>query len=440
MTLPYLKGWGDTLAETLPQIGNSVSHIVNPNIDFQNMFKAAIAKDPTLLQQIANNPGLAQALQQSGLGNIGQQTQGLGVDPSVAAQRGILQAQNQVSQGTIQPKIQQAQNDASLSGSQARVAQATEQSTIDSAKNAASLTGAQAKLTGTKADEAERDFKLAGDTLSKIPTLAGIDIGQLGNALARGDKNISAELMSRIGMDAGATEALKLFTQAAINRADNAASMTIAELRKKDPGFQLAALTGLEKQIDDITNQIKAANNTVNSTKPKDLGLIRIQARSKDPDVAGPAIQTLKQYDEALKVVNDHAPGSLAAQWTEANAKRSIILGGLGNVPTKTGGETSIKVKTSTPSKLTPADINQYKAAYKGGKFTKEVLQSKIGNGLSQDEYDQIVGGNVNLSSGDNLNQLSDLLFGNAEGRKKKKAEQQSAQTQANLNVLLGKQ
>lgn len=386
MTIPYLKGWGDTLAENAPQIGQNIAHIVNPNVDFQNLFKAAVAKDPTLLQQIANNPGLADALQKAGIGNIGQQTQGLQIDPALAAQRNILTSQSQVAQGTVGAKINEANASAQSAQSKARVDTATEGSIINTVGN-------QAKLTSTKADEAQRNFDLASQTLSKIPTLAGIDLQQVGNAIAKGDKNVSAELMSRIGMDEGAAKALQLFVQAAVNRADNAKDLTIAELRKKDPAFQMAALSGLEKQIDDITNQIKAANNTLSATKPKDLALIRIQSHSKDPDIATPAQQTLKQYEEALKVVNDHGPGSLTVQWTEANAKRSIILGGLGNVTTpKTGGSTEVTVKGPTDAD----PVKQAKELYLAGKATAKDIQDAVRAGaITQEQASDILSAKV---------------------------------------------
>lgn len=408
MTLPYLKGWGDTLAEQGGQIGQNIAHIINPNIEFQKLFKAAVAKDPTILQQIANNPGLADALKKSGIGDISQQTSGLQVDPTVAAQRTILGANADIAKGTVGAKITEANAGATSAASKARVDTATEGDVITTAKNQATITGNQAKLSGTAADKAQRDFDLASQTLAKIPTLAGIDLQKVGNAIVRGDQSVSAELLSRIGMDEGSSNALKLFTQAAINRADNAAQMSIAQLRKKDPSFQLAALSGLEKQIDDITNQIKAANNTLAATKPKDLALIRIQSNSKDPDIAGPAKQTLKQYEEALKVVNDHGPGSLTAQWTEANAKRSIILGGLSGAPTNMGGgETSVTVKTPSATSNDPMTIA--KEAYRTGKATAADIQNAVKDGsITAQQAAEIMNTKTN-NMNDTLNNLIKL-------------------------------
>ena len=61
MTLPYLRGFGDTLRDSLPSIGESLSKIVNPHQEDELRLKKLIAENPDLLdeytQKELDNPG-----------------------------------------------------------------------------------------------------------------------------------------------------------------------------------------------------------------------------------------------------------------------------------------------------------------------------------------------------------------------------------------------
>lgn len=74
MTIPRLAGIGDELKETLPQFGEAIKGLINPNWKLQANLKEALASNPEMVQQLADisarNPGILQML---GYGSLGDQ-------------------------------------------------------------------------------------------------------------------------------------------------------------------------------------------------------------------------------------------------------------------------------------------------------------------------------------------------------------------------------
>lgn len=90
MTLPYLPGWGDTLAQTLPQIGKSLSQLANPNQDVQRALQMAIAQNPGIAQQLGNlDPSVMQGI--FGRGKTTDAITSMGVDPGEQVRRQTAQ-------------------------------------------------------------------------------------------------------------------------------------------------------------------------------------------------------------------------------------------------------------------------------------------------------------------------------------------------------------
>lgn len=381
MTIPYLPGWGDELAKNLPQIGQNLTNIFNPNQKFEELFKASIAKDPTLLQSIANNPGLAESLGKMGLGNVGQSTAGLQIDPTVAANR-------------------------TIAGSNARVAQATETPTIDAAKANArvAVETAPTKIESAKTDAArgkldynvlKQKFDLDLQTLKDIPTLAGVDISGLvartyANKLTPED---NAQL-ARMAMDPGASTAYSSALKGLQERAEIASRWNIAKLhaeiqreQKNEGASQLPflVLNQLNKQSDDLIGQLDQARKIYNSIAPDKITQLKMTLGSKDKNISAAAKETIDAWESAKKIVTSTEPGSFNAQLAELNSKRNLITQ---IVEKQLGMGVQQTPAPNNVTKLSDSDINQYRAALKSGKIQASQLQGKI----SEEDYNKIVG------------------------------------------------
>lgn len=292
MTIPYLKGWGDTLAENGGQIGSNISHIINPNIDYQNMLKAAIAKDPTILQQIANNPGLAQSIQQMGLSkNIAQQTSSLGVDPGVQSQRDFNRAKADVAQGTVQSDISTAASTAREAGDKADVAHQTKGAVIRRTNNDADLSDIDLK-------NAKMGMQDAQSAFDKYPDLKDINMQQLAQGVVSG--NPDPTQLARISQNKGAQSALDVMVKSINDAKDRVEHLSIAQLTHhtatlQDKQFNISLLKGLSdslsKQIVDANTYLKSLGNTAFLMQGPE------PAKPTDKDMNSPAWQ---QYNKTM--------------------------------------------------------------------------------------------------------------------------------------------
>lgn len=79
MSIPYLKGWWDEIAQPMEKLAHAIPRIINPNLDTQLYVKKKLIDDPTYLQQLADaeaeTPGLVKRL---GLGTLQKEIDTLG--------------------------------------------------------------------------------------------------------------------------------------------------------------------------------------------------------------------------------------------------------------------------------------------------------------------------------------------------------------------------
>lgn len=380
MTIPYLEGWGDTLAKHGPQIGQNLTEIFNPNKKFEDMLKAAIAKDPTVLQQVANNPGLAQALQKVGLGNLTQQTQGLQVDPNIEAQRRILQSKANVAQGTEQSDISLANNQARLSGTQADLAQGTLQSNIKKSKNEAELSDLQ--LTDIRNKLADTQAALA-----KFPDLQNIDLAGTANAIASG-QHVDPLIAARIGNNPAAQSALDTMVKGIGEARERVGRMNIAQLvhhsaSNQDRQFNLSLLKGLS---DSIAKQIGDAVALTRSIKQSDVKSLMTNVPEPE-DKTGPAYLAWKQNqadrEAYLNARQIASPGSEYYKRLQlVNSKMAALAGLPESVFVEPATET-IDNPSTTPQP--DALVNQFKQMYISGEGTAAQLKKAKDEGVITD-------------------------------------------------------
>lgn len=381
MSLPYLAGWGDTLKQDGPELGSSIAHLVNPNVDFQTALKAAIAKNPTLLQDIANNPGLAQSLQSMGAGKqIAQQTGNLGVDPLVAANRKLAGNQATVSDATMGSTIDTANANATTAKSNANVAVGTEGARINTANT-------KSKFDDLVYLSAKTDFDKHAQALAVYPNP---NIKAIGDAVLNGTPINPQEVSA---LDKDGQQVLKEYIDSANKAKERIKDMNVAQLvhhsaNQQDRQMNLQLLKGLSV---DLRGQLTSAQQTVRNFKP-DL-ITKLQGQT-DPGTKDPlghqawedAQTQLQQYNDARAQLMQGS--DLHHQLQDVDTKFRTLLGidqAQQNAPPPRSGS------GQSNGALNPSDIKQYRDNYKAGKIKKEALQAKIGAELTQQEFNQIV-------------------------------------------------
>lgn len=122
MTIPYIAGWGDTIKQTVPQIGEAVRTFINPKWREEEAFKAAVMHDPTLIEKFAKlNQDNPDAFAQIYGPNVQRQISALKLSPEQQLQRTVTTAtaqavsENPADVGRVQaglPRKPQAENEA----------------------------------------------------------------------------------------------------------------------------------------------------------------------------------------------------------------------------------------------------------------------------------------------------------------------------------------
>lgn len=198
-SLPSLPGWGDQLAQVLPQLGNNLARIANPQIDQQRALKEAIINNPDVLNKIAaierQNPG---TLRSMGFGNLADVIGSVQPNPVEKATEDFAK-QNPDKVARARLGVPQAGTEAETAASTRNLtanANRTEQLTgpeVQEAGARAQLTQAQAQIEDLKKQATEmevqknrQNFQDFQNIVRKVPDLAKVDMSNLATKVAHG--------------------------------------------------------------------------------------------------------------------------------------------------------------------------------------------------------------------------------------------------------------
>lgn len=146
----YVPGFGEQLAPAMAQIASALQQIIDPNKGLREAVQTAVAKDPTLLQSLADanarTPGILRAL---GLGSVGDAISS--VPESTAATIERKTSKQRVAQAETQTVINTDVLNKAL-----ELVQSGDPTSIEAAaKLLGSLTPTERRLQGAQADVAE---------------------------------------------------------------------------------------------------------------------------------------------------------------------------------------------------------------------------------------------------------------------------------------------
>lgn len=295
MTIPYLPGWGDNLAQALPQLGQGIAHIINPQMDQQMALKAAIMKDPSILREYASierkNPGTLKSL---GFGeNFGNVIGSIQATPEEALKE---KEASSINAALSTPEGKRAYgHKAAFGETESETASRTAEA--DLAKSQKAATDLNAKVTQTSLDELERKNKTIGDLFKKIPDLSGVDIHKLAAdaSFGRGDPT----MLARIQADPTIGPVFRELQNNILERAKLAIEQgRLDELKKGNKGQMAVAVNEslkFQKEAEKRVQQLQALQQKY-SNNPKALEMDRLLAPN-NPDMAA----QVQAYDGMVK-------------------------------------------------------------------------------------------------------------------------------------------
>jgi hypothetical protein len=317
MTLPYLPGWGDSIAQNLPQIGDNIAHIVNPNIDILKKLK----ENPAMLQQLADMEARAPGtIQKLGLGNM----QGLisGVPESSQQQRNtaVNTAETAVATspdtkrdvGRVGLKLPTAA-EARIQGANADVAEGTKKSKIHISENEAAQGDIQNSLLEIHRKMQDMDLRDAENALRKYPELGNVDLKELARRTFYGEP-IDQALSQRLQKNPAMKAQLDMYFQGYADRYRGITERETTAMRTGSKTDRAIALAQVNKQYSDQLKQIGELQTQVKNMKPS---IAEEALANEKPDSSKPPniLQTqaqdkLTQYQKAKDLL-DKATGEL---------------------------------------------------------------------------------------------------------------------------------
>lgn len=383
--IPMLRGWGDDIGD----LGNGLSHLINPNAQVQNALRKAAMENPDLIPQLAemerSNPG---TLQSMGLNNGG-------ILQSFGKGNGLV---DQIKNTPISEKMRQNRELASAT------IDATKAGTRNSNASAALTEGetpGRVKVTTVAGNESEalspdkiksakdkyaldsKQSQIQLDTidsaLKKFPSLSQIDFQKYAADVFNG-KKIDPEVTQRIAASGEAgQEAVKQYLGAMHQHAELASRGDIAHLQSHD---QMIATAGvLNSSLMDGLAREKVAESAgkfgdfeekmlTNAANPSDPAL-------KNSAGAIAARETLQKK----KAAQEEALALHEANNEMTKARDKILA----SIPAAQKAGAFEKVTLS----LTAAQLKQ--GIESGAIDPKTLGKSKAFNGLTKSERDELL-------------------------------------------------
>lgn len=370
-----LSGWADGLS-SVPQLGQNIANIMNPNNEIQQLFKQKAATDPNFLQNLANNPEAAKMLGSLGFGqNIQNSVSAIpeNAESLAAADKAKLYSQT-VNNPQLRPDAASVLTTGQTTGSvrsentRANVAEATQASDI----------------TGTNATNQQAVNNLADSSinldqkkaiLAAKPSLAGVDISSIANNIVTGQP-VDQAVLSRIGMDPGASTALHEYVTALQDHMRLMTETKIANIRHDKPQNQLMFLQFAANETNKLQDQLNGARQIVATLGGGTAGplLLKSRASMKDPKTgqltpdAVTASQDLNQLNAAKQLLTDTSATSPQGRINHYNSMIGEVLPSLmsgigGSTPPPASHDTSSIVEQLKTGKVTMAAINQSHAS-----------------------------------------------------------------------------
>lgn len=280
MTIPYLQGWGDTLSQTVPQIGAGIAHVLNPNLDQQLALKKAIATNPQLAQSLADLEHQAPGtLQRLGLGNVGDTISQIPM--SFAKQqendtRNAYETNPDLKTATINKKL---------------IGQTPEEARRTTAE--ADLATAQAGEAVSRKREMDLDFdnkKRQMDEIDaawkKVPDISKYNLADLATQYFKSGKFDDPALQQRIFADPVASDAFNRYIQVAKDRAslaaENKRTDIIANSSRGEQAVLLREAITNRKQADTRVQQLMNELPKYDLSKAGNNDSIFATAKDKD--------------------------------------------------------------------------------------------------------------------------------------------------------------
>lgn len=281
MTIPYLPGWGDSLAQSLPQLGSGIAHIVNPQMDQQMALKAAIMKDPSILRQYASierdNPGTLKSL---GFGdNFSNAIGSIQATPEEALKEKETEATNTA---LSSPEGKRAYGHKAAYG-ETESETASRTAEADLAKSQKVATDLGAKVTQVNLDELDRKNKVISDVFKKIPDISHVDISKLASDASFGKADPT--MLARINADPTIGPAFKQLQDNLLERARLAIEQgRLDEMKKSSKGQQAVAVNEslrFQKEAEKRVQQLQLLTTKYGGMGKDQFGLAESMAKTR---------------------------------------------------------------------------------------------------------------------------------------------------------------
>ena len=324
MTLPYLPGWGDVLQQTLPQIGQGLTDILNPRNKEQAAARQGIATGQIDPQTLANMP--PELLQNVlGKGPLAQQIGAIGPDPNrqlkTEVARAGLEAIRDPSQRQDIAGVQlgigtQAQR--RREASELRVAEGTEAARTR-------IPQQQAEQNQIVLDNLSQEQARKAQALQSLPLLQNMDLNKIAYKISAGMTLTPEEKLATDAAYADPITKAKLDDYLASQRELGriGAQMKLHMLERQAPQLKAATLGYLQDNINSLGNRWIQSAKLANADQTTIMQL-QAQAKSKDQAIATEAKNQLNAINAAKK-----ESGQLQSQMKQAQASYDEVLRGV---------------------------------------------------------------------------------------------------------------
>jgi hypothetical protein len=317
MTLPYLPGWGDSIAQNLPQIGSNIAHIVNPNIDILNQLKS----NPAMLQQLADMEARAPGtMQKLGLGNMSGLISGVPESSQQQRNTAVNTAEKDVATspdtkqdvGRAGLKLPTAA-EARIQGANADVAEGTTKSKIHIAANEAAQGDIQNSLLDIHRKMQDMDLRDQENALRKYPELGNVDLKELARKTFYGEP-VDPSLAARLQKNPAMKAQLDMYFQGYADRFKGMTEKEVTGMRTGSKTDKAIALAQANRQYQDQLKQIGEMQTQVKNMKPS-IAEEALANEKPDPNKPPNTIQIqaqdkLNQYQKAKDLL-DKTTGEL---------------------------------------------------------------------------------------------------------------------------------